>query len=59
MSMMPQYRTCQQCGRRYAWNPSVGKMACPYCTGKAHPESTLEKILGVFLRKKREIDYHE
>ncbi len=31
MTMMPIYKICARCKRRYSWNPDVGKMWCPYC----------------------------
>lgn len=57
MTVVPQYRICQRCGRRYSWNPAAGRMSCPYCNGKIRPEGTLKKILSVLLRKKNKIDY--
>lgn len=29
--MMPMYKNCPVCKRKYSWNPDVGKMFCPYC----------------------------
>lgn len=31
MTMVPMYKTCSRCKRKYFWNPDVGKMWCPYC----------------------------
>jgi len=31
MSILPMYRICPKCNRRYSFNPSVGKIFCPYC----------------------------
>lgn len=59
MLVRPQYRVCYSCGRRYAWNPDVGQMSCPYCAGKKRPEGALKRILGSIWRKKKEIDYRE
>lgn len=31
MTMLPMYKKCSRCKRKYSWNPDVGKMWCPYC----------------------------
>ncbi|MDO4787973.1 MAG: hypothetical protein Q4A19_02310 [Johnsonella sp.] len=31
MSMLPMKRNCPVCGREYSFNPSLGKIFCPYC----------------------------
>ena len=31
MTMVPMYKKCPRCKRRYSWNPDVGRMWCPYC----------------------------
>ncbi len=31
MTMMPVYKKCPRCNRKYSWNPDVGKMWCPNC----------------------------
>jgi hypothetical protein len=31
MSMLPVFKRCLKCKRKYSWNPDVGKMWCPYC----------------------------
>lgn len=32
MTMVPKYKTCSRCKRKYSWNPDVGKIWCPYCS---------------------------
>lgn len=32
MTMVPMYKICPRCKRRYYWNPDVGKMWCPHCS---------------------------
>lgn len=31
MSMLPMKRSCPICGKKYSFNPSLGKTFCPYC----------------------------
>ena len=31
MTMMPMYKTCPKCHKKYSWNPDVGHMWCPTC----------------------------
>ena len=33
MTMLPMYKVCGKCGRRFRYNPGVGDMGviCPYC----------------------------
>ena len=31
MTVMPMYKRCPKCKRRYSWNPDAGNMWCPYC----------------------------
>lgn len=31
MTMMPIYKICPKCKRKYSWNPDAGQMWCPYC----------------------------
>lgn len=31
MAMIPIYKTCSKCKRKYLWSPETGKMWCPYC----------------------------
>lgn len=31
MTMVPMFKKCQRCKRRYSWNPDVGQMWCPHC----------------------------
>lgn len=33
MSLSPEKRQCSQCGKKYSWNPDVGKINCPHCGG--------------------------
>lgn len=47
MTMMPMYKTCPKCHKKYSWNPDVGKMFCPHCGGMGKtPKGILEKLLG-------------
>ena len=31
MTMMPMFKICPKCKKKYSWNPDVGKMSCPRC----------------------------
>lgn len=33
MTMVPMWKTCPKCHRKYEWNPDVGKFNCSYCHG--------------------------
>ena len=55
MTMVPMYKKCPKCKRRYSWNPDVGKMCCPYCRPFGVPgagDIPLNKILKKIMRKK-------
>ena len=52
MTMMPMYKICPKCRKKYSWNPDVGKFFCPYCHGLGEEKGTL---LGrIFGDKKKE-----
>ena len=38
MSILPMYKVCGHCGRRYIYDPSTGDMGmiCPYCKKPAN-----------------------
>lgn len=42
MTMMPIWKTCPRCHRKYDWNPDVGVRTCPYCMKKN--QKRLKKI---------------
>ena len=47
MTMVPMWKTCSKCHKKYDWNPDVGRFACPYCRGLGKPgKNILEKIFG-------------
>lgn len=31
MTMMPVYKKCPRCNRRFLWNPDTGQFSCPQC----------------------------
>ena len=33
MTIVPMFKVCSKCKKRYSWNPDVGKIICPYCKG--------------------------
>lgn len=47
MTMVPMYKKCPRCKRKYSWNPDVGKTWCPYCGLQGIPRArdlSLKKI---------------
>ena len=55
MTMVPMYKKCPRCRRRYSWNPDVGQMRCPYCESLGQPglgDNPWKKI-GDILKGKR------
>jgi len=51
MTMMPMYKTCPKCHKKYSWNPDVGKMFCPHCGGVG---KTKNGVLDTIFGKKKE-----
>lgn len=31
MTLIPVYKKCSKCKKKYSWNPDVGNMFCPNC----------------------------
>lgn len=31
MTLVPVYKKCPRCKKKYSWNPDVGHMWCPTC----------------------------
>lgn len=48
MTIMPIYKICPKCYRRYQWNPDTGMISCPYCSRK---EISDGGIFGGILKK--------
>ena len=48
MTMVPEWKTCPRCHKKYSWNPDVGKIICPHCVGagKSSSDNLLTKIFG-------------
>lgn len=47
MTIMPTWKICPICHKRYQWNPDVGKMYCPYCHGSGKAVTDiLDKLFG-------------
>lgn len=48
MTMVPMWKKCPKCHKKYAWNPDVGNFNCPYCHGLGKSESgILGKIFEI------------
>lgn len=43
MTIIPIFKKCPVCGKKYVWNPDVGKIICPYCHGLGKPQKTKDK----------------
>jgi len=47
MTMVPMWKTCPKCHKRYDFNPDVGNFNCPYCHGLGNPiASAIKSIFG-------------
>ena len=55
MTIVPMFKKCPRCKRRYSWNPDVGKMRCPYCgcLSGIDGEDMLWKTIGDILKRKK------
>lgn len=53
MTMVPMYKTCLRCKRKYSWNPDVGNMWCPRCgiSGGIGEEKKPKKLGDILKRK--------
>ncbi len=52
MTIMPHWKICPRCHRRYDWNPDVGVMKCPYCTKK--DMERLKILKRIFSKNKKD-----
>ncbi len=43
MTIIPIFKKCPVCGKKYVWNPDVGKIICPYCHGLGKPKKIKDK----------------
>lgn len=55
MTMVPMWKKCPRCKRRYSWNPDVGQMWCPHCGPLSMPgvEIPFPKIKEILSGKKK------
>lgn len=55
MTMVPMYKICSRCKRKYPWNPDVGKMWCPNCSllGVSSEDISWKKIKDVLKGRKK------
>ena len=57
MTMIPMYKRCPICKKKYSWNPDVGQMFCPNCISGGTKETGKEivgKIADILSKKKGE-----
>lgn len=52
MSLLPNWKTCPKCHKKYSLNPDVGHFFCPHCHGLGKGK---ENIFDKLLKKKRDI----
>ena len=62
MTLVPVYKKCPKCKKKYSWNPDVGHMWCPTCGPASLPgagdiprgEKVGDKIeiIDIFRKKK-------
>lgn len=45
MTIVPIWKICHKCHKQYSWNPDVGQMFCPYCSGLGKKSATLLDII--------------
>ena len=54
MTIVPMYKICPRCKRRYEWNPDIGRMWCPYCgPGSTLGAGDIPWVRKIFNRKKK------
>lgn len=52
MTIMPHWKICPRCHKRYDWNPDVGVMKCPYCMEK--DMKRIERLKSILNKEKEE-----
>ena len=61
MTMLPIWKKCPLCGKKYSWNPDVGKMWCPQCGIMGAPgagDIPFKKLSDIFKKKdKKQFTY--
>lgn len=54
MTLLPIYKICPVCRRRYLWNPDVGRINCPNCSGIGETGSKVaRKILRSVMKNRK------
>lgn len=55
MTLVPEFKICPKCKKRYSWNPDVGEIWCPKCgpIGAFQKGDTLKDLLIEMMQKKR------
>ena len=54
MTIIPMFKMCPKCKKKYSWNPDVGKINCPRCgyLGLPGAGNIIENIVYEILKKK-------
>lgn len=50
MTMVPIWKKCPKCHKKYSWNPDLAHFTCPYCYGLG--KSSNGFLDGIFGKKK-------
>lgn len=54
MTMIPIWKKCPKCHKKYGWNPDVGVMTCPYCHGLGEEKTGI--LENLFSKKEKDKD---
>lgn len=46
--MVPIWKICPKCQKKYDWNPDVGIMTCPHCQRKKRRKSVFKRIFSKY-----------
>lgn len=50
MSLVPEWKICPKCKKKYSRNPDLMHFDCPYCHGLGKPDGGI--LDGIFGKKK-------
>ncbi|MCR5587621.1 MAG: hydrogenase maturation nickel metallochaperone HypA [Lachnospiraceae bacterium] len=56
MTLVPEYRRCKNCGKRFSFNPDVGNIMCPYCGSLMGKKNFLSGLTNLGSKKSSKND---